>query len=254
VHEWGAPGAPAVVCLHGVFGHGRRFRKLAEERLASRFRVIAPDLRGHGRSEWEPPWTLEAHLDDLFETLRRLGVEPKLWLGHSFGGRLVIEATARGLVERAALLEPVVWVPPPLALEHAEHARGDESFADIDDAIARRIDASALAHTPRELLDEEMAEHLVRGEDGRLRYRVCRSAVVTAFSEMARQAPLFEALRVPTLLVRGTESEDVPDVIVDVYRDGIGELLEVVDVPGGHTVFWDAFTETADAVDAFLVS
>lgn len=252
MHEWGAAGAPALVCLHGVFGHGRRFRKLAEERLASRFRVIAPDLRGHGRSEWEPPWTLEAHLEDLLETLHRLGAEPKIWLGHSFGGRLVIEAAARGLVERAVLLEPVVWVPPPLALEHAERARPDESFADTDEAIARRIDASALMRTPRELLDEEMAEHLVRGEDGRLRYRVCRSAVVTAFSEMARQAPLFEALRVPTLLVRGMQSDDVPDVLVDVYRDGIGALLEVADVPGGHTVFWDSFTETANAVDAFV--
>ena len=50
MHEWGDPAAPAVVCVHGVTGHGERFKRLAEERWASRFRVVAPDLRGHGRS------------------------------------------------------------------------------------------------------------------------------------------------------------------------------------------------------------
>ena len=34
LHEWGDPSAPPVVCLHGVNAHGRRFRRLAEERLA----------------------------------------------------------------------------------------------------------------------------------------------------------------------------------------------------------------------------
>jgi lipase len=252
VHEWGAADAPALVCLHGVAGHGGRFRKLAEERLAGRFRVLAPDLRGHGRSEYEPPWTLEAHLEDILETLERLGARPGVWLGHSFGGRLVLEATARGLVERAILLDPVIWIPPPMALERAERARLDESFGTAEEAIDRRVVTSNLRHTPRELLEEEMAEHLVRSHDGSLRYRFCPSAVVAAFGEMARPAPEFESLRIPTLLVRGLASDTVPDVFVEVYRDGIGSLLELVDVPGGHSVFWDAFDETADAVDAFL--
>ena len=38
--EWGDPGAPALVCLHGVNAHARRFRRLAE-RLGGRFRVVA---------------------------------------------------------------------------------------------------------------------------------------------------------------------------------------------------------------------
>ena len=253
LHEWGDPEAPAIVCIHGVTGHGRRFRQLAEEHLASRFRVLAPDLRGHGRSDYDPPWSIDDHLRDLVETTERAGVEHAVWLGHSFGGRLVLELVAREpeRVDRAVLLDPAVWVPPPLALERAEHERVDRYFASVEDAILARLEADAGVHTPRAFVEEEMAEHLVRS-NGSLSFRYCRSAVVAAFGEMAKSPPPFERLRLPTLIVRGAESMVVPDILLEVYRDGIGELLEVVTVPGGHTIFWDAYAQTAQAVLDFL--
>src|SRR2546430_12391157 len=74
VHEWGEPGAPTVVCLHGVNAHGRRFRRLAEERLAASFHVLAPDLRRHGASSWDPPWTIATHAQDLIDTIAAPGI------------------------------------------------------------------------------------------------------------------------------------------------------------------------------------
>src|SRR5438132_12692603 len=68
LHEWGDPAAPPVVCLHGVNAHGRRFRKLAEEGLAPRYRGLAPDLRRPGTSGWEPPRTFDTHAHDVPET------------------------------------------------------------------------------------------------------------------------------------------------------------------------------------------
>lgn len=253
-HEWGAAGLPPIVCLHGVRSHGRLFRKLAEERLAGRFRVVAFDLRGHGRSDWDPPWDLAAHLGDLEETAAAIGVERAVWIGHSFGGRLAMELTARrpDLVDRLALLDPAIWVPPPIALDRAELERADRSFASAEEAIEARIESGGLRHTPRELLEEDMAEHLVPSDDGRLRYRYLRSSVVAAFGEMAKSPPPFEKLRLPTLLVRGAQTDVVPDPLVEVYRDGLGDLLEIVTVPGGHNVLWDSLTETADAVERFL--
>ena len=67
-HEWGDATAPPLVCLHGVTAHGERFRRLALERW-TRFRVVAPDLRGHGRSGYEPPWGFETHVADIVETI-----------------------------------------------------------------------------------------------------------------------------------------------------------------------------------------
>ncbi len=251
LHAWGDEAAPRIVCLHGVTAHGRRFRKLAEERLAGRFRVLAPDLRGHGRSGWEPPWSVEMHVDDLLDTL---GSEPATWIGHSFGGRLVLEIAARqpGLVRRAVLLDPALYVLPHVALDMAEEERKDVSFATPEEAIQARLDSGRLFHTPREMLEEEMGDHLAQGEDGRLRYRYLKSAVITAWSHMATPPPPYERARVPTLLVLGERSWLVLDHQVADYGAALGHLLQVVTVPGGHPVLWDAFHETAEAIDAFL--
>ena len=254
VHEWGPSDAPVLVCLHGVTGYGGRFRKLAEERLATRFRVLAPDLRGHGRSTWEPPWDLDANIADVRAVLAKAGAERAIWVGHSFGGRLILELLAHApeVVERAVLLDPAVWVPPPVALERAEQSREDRAYGSRDEAIEQRVAESGLHSTPRAFLEEYVSDHLVVGGDGRWRYRYSRSAVVAAFGEMAKQPPPFDTIGVRTLLVRGVDTDVVPEVLVELMRDGMGELLEVQTVPGGHHVLWDAFDETADAIDAFL--
>jgi lipase len=229
--------------------HGRRFRRLAEERLAQRFRVLAPDLRGHGRSGWEPPWTLVQHLEDVRETLEAAGVERATVIGHSFGGRLTLELTAAGVAERSVLLDPAVWIPPSILLERAEQQRRDRSFSTEEEALAERAPLSPLA--PRDLIDEEFREHLVRGEDGRLRFRYSQSAVIAALGELAQRPPPWELLQVPTLLVVGADSDVVPTAVVDALRSEL-EGLEVVTVPGRHIVLWDAYGETADAIERFL--
>lgn len=250
LHEWGDPSAPRLVCLHGITGHGGRFRKLAEERLVERFHVLAPDLRGHGHSGWEPPWRIETHLEDVLETV---GEEPATWLGHSFGGRLVLELAARehDLVERAVLLDPALQLLPHVGLNMAEEERESVAFATMADAVQARIDSGRVLHTPYELLEQEMRDHLERGRDGLLRLRYCKSAVVAAYGELALP-PDFAAARVPTLVVLGAQSWLVLEEHLDAYGEALGELLEVVTVPGGHSVLWDAFARTADLVEAFL--
>ncbi|MEX1357306.1 MAG: alpha/beta hydrolase [Gaiellaceae bacterium] len=245
----GDPADATVVCLHGVNAHGLRFRRLAE-RLPGR-RVVALDLRGHGHSGWEPPWDLATHVDDVLETADSLGVDRADWIGHSFGGRLVIELAARvpERVSRAVLLDPAVWVPPPVALERAEEQREALSFATVAEAIEWRRSLSALA--PVELIEEEMDAHLVESDDGRFRTRFSPSAVVAAYGEMAKPPPLRGLTEVPTLIVRAPGADVCPDAIVEVCRDSIPGV-EVVDVPGGHIVMWDAFDETAEAVARFL--
>jgi lipase len=248
LHAWGAEDAPALVCLHGVTAHGRRFRRVAEEYLRG-FHVLAPDLRGHGFSTWEAPWSVEQHLEDVLATV---GETPRLWLGHSFGGRLAVELAARRpeLVDRLVLLDPALQVLPHVALDLAELERQELVFTTHGEAVQARLDSGRIFHTPREMLEEEMEQHLERHPgDGLLRFRYCKSTVIAAWSIMAT-APPFP--RVPTLLVIGRQSWLLLDEQAEAYQAAIGDLLEVVHVPGGHTVLWDALEDTARAISDFL--
>jgi lipase len=252
LHEWGDSAAPPVVCVHGVNAHGRRFRRLAEERLAKGFRVLAPDLRGHGSSDWEPPWTIATHAHDVLETLDAAGVRRADWIGHSFGGRLLLElaALAPDRIERAVLLDPAIQLLPHVGFDFAERERADRAFDSPEAAIAERLQTGV--PTAREHLEEENAEHLVRHSDGRFRFRYCQSAVVSMYGELCTPPPPPEGLRVPTLLVHAGQFGLVREEQIDTYKAVMGELIEVVEVSGGHIVYWDAYEETADAVERFL--
>jgi lipase len=252
LHEWGEPGSPSLVCLHGVTSHGRHFRPLAE-RLADRFHVLALDQRGHGDSTWEPPWHLEQYVEDA---LAATPAEACVWLGHSFGGRVAYElaAAAPERVERLVLLDPAIKLPPHVGLRAAEDARRDRSYVSFGEGIDRRYEESVLTTAPRELVEAELLEHLLADEDGRYRYRYCQSAVVAAYGEMTREPPPFERVRIPTLLILGETSYLPYEALLDGHAAALGDLLEVVRLPAGHTLLWDALDETAAAVERFLTT
>jgi lipase len=249
VHDWGAADAPPLFCLHGVTSWGGRFRHLAERRLNA-YHVLAPDLRGHGLSNWEPPWSLGSHVGDLVDTLDALQLRPVDLVGHSFGGRLALELAARHpeRVDRLVLLDPAVWVPPQIALERAELARADSAFATVDEAIEARVAANPLGE--REMIADDVRRQLQLGDDGRWRPRYSRSAVVAAYGEMAKPPPL-DRVTAPTLVVRGADSEVVPVELAEIVLATLPSCT-VETVPGGHIVMWEAFEETASAMLAFL--
>jgi lipase len=248
-YEWGDPGAPLLVCLHGVTSYGGRFAALAG-RLADRYHVVAPDLLGHGHSDREPPWDVDAHLAAVLSTVPD---GPVVWVGHSFGGRLAAELAARdpGRVERLVLLDPALQVLPNVALDMAELERPDVSFATVEEAVDLRYDTGRVSLAPRDAVIESDRGHLEPGPDGRLRYRYCKSTVIAAWSIMASPPPPPAA--VPTLFVLGADSWLTVDEQVEAYRAALGDLVRVVTVPGGHTVYWDALDETSAALAAFLV-
>ncbi len=252
VHEWGDPAAPPLVCLHGVTGHGERFRRLAEERLRTARRVLAFDLRGHGRSSWEPPWTFATHVADLAETAEALGLEGADWAGHSFGGRLVLElAAARpGLVRRAVLLDPAIQLLPHVAADSAAAELREPIYPDRDAFLAERLDANP--QTPRFHVEEDADEHLEPLRDGTLRRRTCQPAVISIYGELASAPPPPETLKAPTLLLHAPDYGLVGERQIDAYRSALGARLRVVAVPGMHMVMWDAFDETAAAIADFL--
>ncbi len=247
VHAWGDPAAPPLVCIHGVTGHGERFKRLAKERWANRFHVIAPDLRGHGRSGWDAPWDFATHVADILETVDELGIDVADWVGHSFGGRLLLELAAAHpeRMHRAVLLDPAIQVLPHVAQAVAELERREPIYESADHYAASREDSP-----PRELVLEDAALHCELLPDGRLRRRTFQPAIVEIYGELATEPPAPDTLGVPTLLIHAPSYGLVREEQLRAYADRV----ETLAVPGMHMVMWDAFDDVADAVERFLAT
>jgi pimeloyl-ACP methyl ester carboxylesterase len=83
----GPPGAPTVVLLHGWIASGGLNWFTAFGPLSGRYRVIAPDLRGHGRGiRSRRRFRLADCADDVAALLDHLGAEPAIVVGYSMGG------------------------------------------------------------------------------------------------------------------------------------------------------------------------
>jgi lipase len=244
LHSFG-DGRP-VLALHGVTGHGARWRVLSGA-LAG-FRIVGPDLRGHGRSPWIPPWTIEQHVADALEVLDDLGLDRVPVIGHSFGGGIAthLARTAPERVDGLVLLDPAIGLDPYDMLEAAEDTRADESYPDL--ATARADRAQRWEGIADDLVDAELAEHLMSDGD-RLRYRYCRAAVVTAWSEMARPAVVPPGR---TLIVPAAKAEFVRPEWLDACRAELGDALTVAEVDAGHMVFLERTAEVADHIVEFL--
>ena len=149
------------------------------------------------------------------------------------------------------LLDPAILVPPHVALWAAENARAERRYASFEEAIDRRYEESQLHGRRARSSRRSSAATSSRTTDG-WRYRYTQAAVVAATGRWRRPAPGFAETRVPTLLVLGDDSYLPYDLHVEAHRAALGDLLEVVTVPGGHTVLWDALDETTAAVVAFV--
>jgi len=126
---WGSPGAPPLVLLHGL-GEGAADWAGVAPAFARRYRVYAPDLRGHGRSGRPGRYSVELMAADVLGFLDALGLDRVDLIGHSMGGlvgyllagdhpervgRLILEDVAalrpreRGVLERPKGDLPFDW-------------------------------------------------------------------------------------------------------------------------------------------------
>jgi pimeloyl-ACP methyl ester carboxylesterase len=108
-------GEPPILLLHQSLARSEDWENIFP-RLATRYRTIAYDARGHGKSGRAPDYSLRAFADDALRVLREIAKEPAVLIGHSLGALAALVAAAdepklvRGLVlEDPALGYPKAW-------------------------------------------------------------------------------------------------------------------------------------------------
>lgn len=194
------------------------------------------------------------HLRDVRQTLDGMGISRAPFIGFSFGGRLAMELVAspdRSRVEKLVLLDPAIQLTPERVTTSTTALLSEASWSSPDEAIEDRIAGAFAPYAPREHW-ELWSEGLVEGTDGRLRLPFSRPAAIAIYSELATPPPPYDSLRVPTLVIVGSESELVTPKQRERYRYELGDFFELKPVRAKHNVIADAADEVAASIKSFL--
>jgi pimeloyl-ACP methyl ester carboxylesterase len=255
----GDPTAPPVILLHGGGQTRHSWARAMRELVAHGYHVLNLDARGHGDSDWSPSAdysfpTMAADLRAVIATLPR----PPALVGASMGGAtalLAVGTSAAPISPALVLVDIVPSIDPQGADRIGTFMRArPDGFATLEEAM----DAVAAynPHRPRPRDPSGLMKNL-RWRDGRLHWHWDpKFATHIGRSEPPRFAdPLHraaEAVRIPTLLVRGLRSDIVSDAGVAELRTHLPQL-EVLDVAGaGHMVAGDKNDAFNAGVLAFL--
>ena len=242
--EWGDPrNRDVVICVHGITRVARDFDELARA-LCGRFRVVCPDMAGRGDSDrLADPMLYGApqYVSDAVTLIARLDVETISWVGTSMGGLIGMALAALpGTPVSRLLLNEAGPVVSKASLERiATYIGRVPAFTSVEEAekYIRTVSASFGPHTDAQwrFLTEVW---LRKAEDGSYRAHYdprigepFRAALPEKDLELL---PLYEAIRCPTLVLRGADS-DLLSRETTARMAARGPKARVVEIPGvGH--------------------
>ncbi|BCW66442.1 hypothetical protein NicSoilB4_12050 [Arthrobacter sp. NicSoilB4] len=202
---WGPedPAAPTILAVHGVTASHKAWPGLAE--ALPDVRIIAPDLRGRGRSNHLPaPYGMPSHAEDLAAVLAALSIGPVVVVGHSMGAFAAV-VLANLFPERVRSL---VLVDGGLPLQVPAELSDEQVVAAVLGPAAERLNAT---FPSREVyrnfwkqhpafsadwspLVEEYVDYDLTGEEPVLRPATRYQAMADDTAELHRGASLLKAL------------------------------------------------------------
>lgn len=258
----GPADAPPVLLLHGGGQTRHAWRSALHALSAQGWRAIAIDARGHGDSDWAPDGDYDTGrmCDDLRCVIGTLHTKPVL-VGASMGGNvaLVTEGEAPGTAHALVLVDVV----PQIESEGVRRiidfmtARPD-GFADLEEAADAVAAYNPTRPRPRD--PQGLAKNLRQGSDGRWRWhwdpRFMQAKSAQRDARIAeiriRMSTAAANVRIPTLLVRGAQSDVVSAAGVEALR-ALMPQMEAADVQNaGHMVAGDRNDPFNLAVVSFL--
>ncbi|MGD9603170.1 MAG: alpha/beta fold hydrolase [Gammaproteobacteria bacterium] len=268
--DWGNPGAPPLLLVHGGRDHCRNWDWLAQA-LRADWHVIAPDLRGHGDSQWsgDGSYRMDTYVYDLAQLIHQQKLAPVTIVAHSLGGNIslryagIFPDTVRKLVAIEGLGASPKMVAERAKLPLAERmriwvkeqrefsGRLPRRYASIEEAF-KRMQEENKHLSPAQA--RHLTEHGVnQNEDGTFSWKFDNYVRSWPAFDMATDevAQLWAGITCPTLLVYGKESgasNPLIDGRAKHFRDVRVEVFE----RAGHWVHHDRFDDFLALVRAFI--
>ena len=214
--EWGDPAKPTIVLLHGLRGYSGTWRTLAGA-LSDRFHLVAFDTRGRGESMWDADrnYYTDAYLTDLEAVVAAYELDRFVLLGHSMGGTTSYVYAARNPERLHALIVEDITAGSSVA------GAGFERIVAEMKALPKRFDDWRAARAYwRKLrpnvgdaaIEERLWESMRASPDGAVTWRydaegIAATRVAPDPERVLDLAPVITAITVPTLVIRGGQSD-----------------------------------------------
>jgi pimeloyl-ACP methyl ester carboxylesterase len=268
--DWGNAEAPPLILLHGGRDHSRSWDWTAQA-LRDTWHVIAPDLRGHGDSDWSPDgdYSGVANLYDFAQLVHQLKLAPVTIVAHSYGGNIALRyagvypenvrkiVAVEGLGPSPKMRAERAAIPPAKRLrdwiEAKRNAAGrmPHRYATLDEAYARMKDAN-------HHLSDEQARHLTihgvsQNEDGTYSWKFDPYMRVFGPVDMPESdvETLWGAITCPALLMYGADSwasNPEKDGRIKAFKSARVIVFE----KAGHWLHHDQFERFVTELKAFL--
>lgn len=253
--DWGKPDAPVVVALHGFTSLAHTWDTVARA-LSDRYRILAPDLRGHGETEWSDKYSLKSAMDDLEAFVSALDVKTFTLIGHSLGGLIGYLYTPAHAtrVERLVIVDMGPEIMPAFS-QRLVNSLAESNVFESREHVFQKLRADNARASDDEL--RQRAKHNVRQrQDGKWTWRYDHgfkdgSKRVERLDPDAQWQALAR-IACPTLLVRGSESDLLS-------RETARRMINVIphchliEIPNaGHSVFMDNPIDFIAALEEFL--
>ncbi len=227
---------PPVILLHPFPADHEVWSAVAGE-LAPRYRVILPDLRGHGASEvGEGPATMDKHAADVVRVCEAAGVGRAVFAGISIGGYILFEFWRRSRERVAALVlsdtrpQPDTSEGRATRLKSAEDVLKDGTDGFVAAQILRLLGETTRRNRPD--LVEQARRMMQRASAAGI------AAVQRGMAARPDSTPTLKTIDVPTLLLAGGEDALTPVADAELMRRQIaGSRLEVIPQAGHYSVF-----------------
>ena len=243
---------PPVLLLH-PFPANHELWLPAAQALVSRYRLILPDLRGHGDSGvGEGPATMEKHAADIARILDHAEVGRAALVGVSIGGYALFEfwRRYRGRVAALVLCSTKAQADTPegragrlkAATDVVE--RGTESF--IESMIPKLFGRTTLSTRP-DLVDSARQMMMKMSPED-------ISLVQKGMAERSDSVETLKTINVPTLIVVGDEDTLSPVADAEVMRQNIADSQMRVVPRAGHFAVWERHEEMGKLLRQFLDS
>ncbi len=210
---------PHLVSIHGLFGSQENLGAI-NRNLSDQFQVHGLDVRNHGRSPHSTVMDYTAMADDVLEYLDDQGLEKVDLLGHSMGGKIVMQLALLA-PERIRKLVVMDIAPIEYAPRHDDVLKG---LAAID--LSQLTNRSAADHLLQPFVQEQdvrqfLLKNLYRDGQRHFQWRINLEGIQTNYREIMKGQSADEPFRGEALFIKGSDS----DYILPEHRDAVLALF-----------------------------